>query len=201
MRKTTEILRLKYEAGLTNRQIARSCGVSRSTVSNYLERVEEAGIGWPLPEGLDEDQFQELLFPNASEGFRPSRVLPDMEQVHKELRRKHVTLRLLWEEYRAEYPGGYGYTQFCEYYKRWKARLDVTLRQVHAAGEKTFLDWAGQTLEWHDPQTGQLCPGFLFVAILGASNYTYAEAFPDQQLCHWIEAHVHAFEFYGGVSR
>jgi len=172
MRKAAEILRLKYEAGLTNRQIARSCGVGRGTVSNYLERVEKAGISWPLPEGLDEEQFQKLLFPDAAAGFRPSRTLPDMEQIHKELRRKHVTLRLLWEEYRAEYPGGYGYTQFCEHYKRWKARLEVTLRQVHPAGEKTFLDWAGRTLEWIDPQTGEVCPAFLFVAVLGASNYT-----------------------------
>lgn len=201
MRRTTEILRLKHEAGLTHRQIARSCSVSRRTVSNYLERVEKAGIGWPLPEGVDAGRLQELLFPELAEGVRPSRPLPDMEQIHSELRRKHVTLRLLWEEYRAEHPEGYGYTQFCEYYKRWKSKLDVTLRQSHAAGEKTFLDWAGQTLAWRDPQTGQPHPAFLFVAILGASNYTYAEAFPDQQLGHWIEAHVHAFEFFGGVSQ
>ena len=201
MRKTTEIVRLKYEGGLTHRQIARSCGVSRGTVSNYLDRLEKAGLGWPLPEGLDEEQLQSLLFPDASEGFRPTRVLPDMEAIHKDLHRKHVTLRLLWEEYRAEYPEGYGYTQFCEHYKRWKAQLDVTLRQHHPAGEKTFLDWAGQSPEWIDPQTGEVCPASLFIAVLGASSYTYAEAFPDQQLCHWIDAHIHAFEFYGGVTR
>jgi len=200
MRKTTEILRLKYEAGLTNRQIACSCGVTHTTVANYLERVASAGLGWPLPEGLDEERLQELLFPDTG-GCAPSRVLPDMEHIHKELRRKHVTLQLLWEEYRAEYPGGYGYTQFCEYYRRWKGRLEVTLRQVHPAGEKTFLDWAGRTLEWIDSQTGEVCAAFLFVAVLGASNYTYAEAFPDRQLAHWVDAHIHAFEFYGGVTR
>ena len=200
MRKTTEILRLKYEAGLTNRQIGRSCGVTHTTVANYLARVEDAGLGWPLPEGLAEERLQELLFPDAGD-CQPSRVLPDMEQIHKELRRKHVTLQLLWEEYRAEHPGGYGYTQFCEHYKRWKSHLEVTLRQVHPAGEKTFLDWAGRTLKWSDPQTGQVCPAFLFVAILGASNYTYAEAFPDQQLPQWIDAHIHAFEYFGGVTR
>ena len=116
MRKTAEILRLKYEAGLTNREIARSCGVGRATVSNYLKRVGKADIGWPIPEGIDEEQLQELLFPDAVGGPRPSRTLPNMEQIHRELRRKHVTLRLLWEEYRAEYAGGYGYTQFCGYY-------------------------------------------------------------------------------------
>ena len=201
MRKTTEILRLKHEGGLTNRQIARSCGVSHPTIGNYLERVEKAGLGWPLPDDLDEEQLVQLLYPDGAGSLRSSRPLPDMERVHKELRRKHVTLRLLWEEYRVEHPGGYGYTQFCEHYNRWKARLDVTLRQRHRAGEKTFVDWAGQTVPWKDPQTGQPNQAFLFVAVLGASNYTWAEAFPDQQLASWIEAHVHAFEFYQGVSQ
>ena len=200
MRRTSEILRLKYEVGLSNRQIARSCGLTHTTVSNYLSRVLAAGLCWPLSEGLDEDRFQALLFPDTSEDFRPPRPLPDMDRIHKELRRKHVTLRLLWEEYRADCPEGYGYTQFCEYYKRWKSKLDVTLRQRHVAGEKTFVDWAGQTLKRRDPHTGDDRPAFLFVAVLGASSYTYAEAFPDQQLCHWIEAHIHAFEFFGGVS-
>ncbi len=201
MRKAMEILRLKYEAGLTNRQISRSCSVSRSTVSSYLERVEKAGISWPLSEELDEEQFQELLFPDTAGGIKPSRPLPDMDYIHKELRRKHVTLRLLWEEYRTQHPDGYGYTQFCEYYRRWKAPLDVTLRQRHTAGEKTFVDWAGQTVAWQDPQTGQEHQASLFVAVLGASSYTWAEAFPDEQLPSWIQAHIHAFEFYGGVSQ
>ena len=200
MRKTTEILRLKHEAGLSERQIARSCGVSRRTVSTYLTRVEEAGLGWPLPESLNEEQLQVLLFPEPGV-CRPSRPLPKMGYIHKELRRKHVTLRLLWEEYRSQHPDGYRYTQFCEHYNRWKARLDVTLRQRHRAGEKTFVDWAGQTVPWKDPQTGQEDQAFLFVAVLGASNYTYAEVFPDQQLASWIDAHIHAFEFYGGVTR
>jgi transposase len=123
-----------------------------------------------------------------------------MEQVHKELRRPHMTLQLLWEEYCAEHADGYGYTQFCEHYKRWKAPLEVTLRQRHIAGEKTFLDWAGKTVTWTDPDSGQLRPAFLFVAALGASNYTFAKAFADQQLPAWIDAHIHAAEFFGGVS-
>ena len=105
-RKTTEILRLKHEAGLTNRQIGRSCGVSHPTVANYLERVEKAGLGWPLPDDLDEERLAQLLYPDGAKNLRASRPLPDLEQVHKELRRKHVTLRLLWEEYRARHRRG-----------------------------------------------------------------------------------------------
>ena len=201
MRKTTEILRLKYAVGLTNRQIARSCGVTHTTVSNYLARVQDAGLVWPLPEELDEERLLGLLFPEVLSGSLSSRPLPDMAYIHTELRRKHVTRQLLWEEYRAEHPDGYGYTQFCEHYNRWKAPLDVTLRQRYIAGEKLFVDWAGQTLTWTDPQTGKQHPAFLFVAILGASNYTFAGAFPNQQLSYWIEAHIKAFEFYGGVTR
>lgn len=201
MRKTTEILRLKYEVGMTNRQIARSCGVTHTTVSNYLDRVEQAGLVWPLSDEMDEGRLHALLFPDRVVQPQSSRVMPDMGHIHKELSRKHVTRRLLWEEYRVEHPSGYSYTQFCEHYKRWKAPLEVTLRQNHIAGEKTFVDWAGQTLTWIDAGTGEPQPAYLFVAILGASNYTFAESFPNQQLSHWIEAHVHAFEFYGGVSR
>lgn len=201
MRKTAEILRLKHEAGLSNRQIANSCNVGRSTVASYLERAAAAGLGWPLPESLDEDQLQRLLFPDGAEPPRSSRPLPDMEAVHKELRRPLVTLQLVWEEYRAEHPDGYSYTQFCEHYKRWKAPLEVTLRQRHTAGEKTFLDWAGKGLTWIDPVTGELHPAYLFVAVLGASDYTFAEAFPDRQLPCWIEAHVHMAEYLGGVTR
>jgi len=201
MRKIVEILRLKHEAGLTNRQIARSCGMARPTVAKYLAQAEEASLGWPLPEGLDEDQLQALLLPPPQEVDPPARPLPDMECIHKELRRRYVTLQLLWEEYRTEHPEGYGYTQFCEHYKRWKAPLEVTLRQRHIAGEKTFLDWAGKTLAWTDPDSGELHPAYLFVAILGASDYLFAEAFADQQLAAWIEAHVHLGDFLGGVTR
>ena len=201
MRKTVEILRLKHEVGLTNRQIARSCGLTHPTVSNYLERARKAGLTWPLPEELDEDQLQALLFPPSDEDGGSSRPQPDMEYVHKELRKSFTTLQLLWEEYRSDHPTGYGYTQFCEHYKRWKAPLEVTMRQRHVAGEKTFLDWAGKTLGWTDPGTGEVHPAYLFVAALGASNYTFAEAFADQRLASWIEAHVHAVEFFGGVSR
>ena len=201
MRKIADVLRLKHEAGLTNRQIARSCGIARPTVAKYLGHAEQAGLGWPLPEDLDEEQLQELLFPLSHEAAPRSRPLPDMEYIHKELRRRYVTLQLLWEEYRTEHPDGYSYTQFCEHYKRWKAPLEVTLRQRHIAGEKTFLDWAGKTLAWTDPDSGDPHPAYLFVAVLGASDYLFAEAFADQQLAAWIDAHIHAAEFFGGCTR
>ena len=201
MRKTAEILRLKHEVGLTNRQIARSCGLSHPTVSKYLDKAQEAGLTWPLADDVDEEQLQALLFPAADDEDRPARPLPDMAHIHKELRRKHVTLQLLWEEYRADHADGYGYTQFCEHYRRWKAPLEVTLRQRHIAGEKTFLDWAGATMRWIDAATGEECPAYLFIAVLGASNYTFAKAFADQQLPAWLDAHIAAAEFYGGVTR
>jgi hypothetical protein len=201
MRRVAEILRLKYEAGLTNRQIARSCGIGRATVADYLDRAQRAELSWPLPEDLDDDQIQERLFPEGAESRPPARPLPDMDYVHKQLRRPHVTLQLVWEEYRTVHPDGYAYTQFCEYYKRWRAPLEVTLRQTHTAGDKTFLDWAGDALHWIDPDTGERCPAYLFVAVLGASNYTFTQAYPDQQLPRWIEAHVDACEYFGGVTR
>ena len=153
-----------------------------------------------LPDELDEDQLHDLLFSHTLP-FTPPRPLPDLAYVHKQLRRRHVTLQLLWEEYLSENPDGYGYTQFCEHYKRWKAPLEVTLRQRHIAGEKTFLDWAGKTLSWTNPETGHDQPAYLFVGVLGASNYIFAEAFADQKLGAWIEAHIHMTQFYGGVTR
>ena len=204
MRKTSEILRLKHEVGLSRRQIACSLGLTHPTVSKYLESARAAGLTWPLPEDLDEDRLHQLLFPEADdlvEPSRPARPLPDMADIHKALRRKHVTLQLLWEEYRAEHPDGYSYTQFCEHYNRWKAPLDVTLRQRHIAGEKTFLDWAGKTLRWRHPETGQDHPAYLFVAVLGASDYVFAEASADQKLDAWVETHIHMGDFYGGVTR
>ena len=201
MRKIKEILRLKYQAGLTHRQIGRSCGISHATVSTYLERAQKAGLCWPLPDELDEDQLQALLFGPALADGTPRRVLPEMGQIHAQLKRKGVTLQLLWEEYRATHPQGYSYTQFCAYYRRWKKGLDLPLRQTYLAGEKTFVDWGGQTIGWTDWTTGQQQEAFLFIAVLGASNYTFAEAFINQQLENWIEAHIHTFEFFGGVSQ
>jgi transposase len=201
MRKIAEILRLKHQAGLSNRQIGSSCGVGHPTVSKYLSRAAAAGIGWPLPADMHEEQLHRRLFPESGAEPCASRPLPDMEAVHRQLHRPHVTLQLLWEEYREAHPSGYGYTQFCEHYKRWKAPLSVTLRQHHVAGEKTFLDWAGKTAYWIDHDSGQKHPAFLFVAVLGASDYSFVTACADQRLPCWIDAHIQMVEFYGGVTR
>ena len=201
MRKIKEILRLKHELGLTNRQIGASLHISHVCVGSYLQSAREAGLGWPLPDPLDEDALRRLLLATEKSPSEPKRYLPPMTEVHRELRRKGVTLQLLWEEYRRNHPEGYAYTQFCEYYRRFCSQIDPVLRQPHLAGERMFVDWAGLTIPLWDPQTGHSRPAYLFVAALGASNYTYAEAFENSQLPSWIEAHVHAWEFYGGVAR
>ena len=200
MRIIRETLRLRHEAKLTLRQIAASTGRSYGVVAKYLDAAEAAGVGWPLPDDLDEEELHRRLFPDARPKG-PSKALPDMAAVHRELRRRHVTLRLLWEEYRADHPDGFGYTQFAEYYRRWSEKADVTMRQRHVAGEKTFVDWAGDKIPWIDPDTGEIKRAYLFVAALGASNLTFGRAYPDQEVASWIDGHVKMWEFFGGVSR
>ena len=201
MRKAKEILRLKYELGLSNRQIARSCGVSRKTVAEYIRRAEEFGITWPLAEGTDNPRLEEFLFGKKTPLSGAKRPLPDMDYIHRELRKKGVTLTLLWEEYRETYPDGYQLTQFCEYYSRWKNTLHPTMRLSHKAGEKVFIDWAGPTIPIVDSLTGETNLASLFLAVLGASSYTFRKAFPDQKLPHWIAAHCDAYEYFEGVSK
>jgi transposase len=201
MRKTKEILRLKYELGLSNRQIATSLHISHVCVANYLQRASQAGLSWPLPDHITEEQLRDLLFASEKPPTDAQRSLPPMEELHRQLRRKGLTLQLLWEEYRREHPDGYAYTQFCEYYKRFRSQLEPALRQEYKAGERLFVDWAGLTIPLVAAQPDQTRVAHLFVAVLGASNYTFAEAFENIQLPAWIEAHVHAWEFFGGVAR
>lgn len=201
MRKTKEVLRLRFELGLGLRQIARSCSLGRSTVHDYLQRAQAAGVSWPLPEDWDEEKLEATLFglPQGRTSDR-DKADPDFAAIHEQKQRhRHVTLQLLWEEYRQANPDGYGYSRFCELYHRWRGKLDIVLRQEHRAGEKMFVDWAGTTIPIHDPQGGPMQAGHLFVAVLGASSYTYAEATHDEQLSNWISAHVRAFEFFHGV--
>lgn len=201
MRKIKEVLRLHHEAGLTKRQIGRSLGISHNSAGKYLEAAEAAGITWPVPEELDEDALRHLLFPGAGPKKIPSKPLPDMNRLHRELRKKHVTLGLLWEEYRREHgEKGYGFTQFCSYYNRWREKVEVTMRQRHVAGEATFVDWAGATVPWFDPATGKERRACVFVAVLGASDYTFCRAYPSMALACWIEAHMAAFRFFGGST-
>ena len=199
MRKIKELLRLRAE-GCSVRQMADSLGVPRSTVADYVRRVERAGLSWPLADDADEDAVLIQLFgeEGALNGRRP---MPDWAEVHAERKRASVTLQLLWFEYKAVHPDGYQYTQFCEYYHRWRKRLDPVLRQVHKAGEKVFVDYAGQTVPVVDPKTGEVREAQIFVGTLGASNYIYTEATWTQSLPDWIGSHVRMYEDFGGVPR
>jgi transposase len=201
MRKLVEILRMDA-AGLSRRQIARGCNVSRSSVADYLERMKAAGLSWPLSPQIDEAELERRLFgtDRPARGRDPLRPLADWPAVHKELSKKGVTLRLLWQEYRQEQPEGYRYSQFCEHYRRWGKSLDVCLRQTYRAGERMFVDYAGMTMSLRDPQSGQDREVQIFVAALGASHYLYAQATLSQQQPDWIESHIHAFEYFGGVA-
>ena len=199
MRKIREILRLKYECGRSNRDIGQSCGIGSSTVSEYLQRVRMAGLAWPLPEGLSDQALEQRLFPPPI-SRDTARLLPDFHEIHNELQsRRGVTLNLLWQEYKEQHPDGYQYSWFCQHYRAWSARLDVVMRHEHRAGEKLFVDYAGQTREVVDPITGAIRQAQIFVAVLGASNYTYAEATWSQQIEDWIGSHVRALAFFGGV--
>ena len=201
MRQIKEILRLKHQHQLSVREIARSCALPASTVGDYLKRAERAGLSWPLPEEWTEEQIWERLLGVSDCSPEVPQALPDWAHLHEELRRPSVTLRLLWQEYRQNHPDGYGYSRFCELYDRWEGTLDPVLRQVHPPGEKMFVDWAGQTIPIYTSTDGTAASAFLFVAVLGASNKTFAEAFPNQKLASWITAHTHAYAFFGGVSK
>ena len=201
MQHIEEILRLRHEAGRTQREIASGCGMSQSRVQKVLARAREAGLGWPLPAELDEGALQELIYgrPMPSPAGLRYRTEPDFEYLQRELKRhRHVTLQLLWEEYREQEPGGYGYSRFCELYRGWRKKQNLVMRQEHRAGEKVFVDYAGATVEVDDAETGRTRPAQVFVAVLGASSYTYAEASWNQELGSWIDSHVRAFEFYRG---
>jgi hypothetical protein len=177
MRRVREILRLKHECSATDREIARSLGIARSTVALTLERVAAAGLHWPLLATLTDRVLEAMLYAGhgRQQGAR-RKAEPDWPYVHHELRRPGVTLMLLWEEYRQREPDGYRYSRWCELYRAWEGRLSPTMRQAHPAGERMFVDYAGQTIDLTDGRTGETRPAQIFVAVMGASNYTYAEA-------------------------
>ena len=198
MRKIREALRL-HASGLSTRKIAGSLGVGQSTASDYLKRVERAGLSWPLAAEMTDAALEALLFHPSGGPSRLVEAQPDWPAIHRELRRPGVTLSLLWEEYRAVHPEGYGYSRFCDLYRRWSGRLTPVMRQHHVAGERMFVDYAGMTLEVIDGATGEVRQAQLFVAALGASNLTYAEATWTQGLSDWIGAHTRALGYFGGV--
>src|SRR6202049_1833362 len=201
MRQIREVLRLRFASELPQRAIAKSLGLSQGAVSTYLSRARAAGVVWPLAEDLDEVQLEALLFPALSAIAADQRPMPDWAWVHRELRRPNVTLALLWEEYRAGAPDGFGYSWFCDLYRGWGGRLQQTTSQAHRAGEKLLFDFAGRTAEVIDGLTGQIIPVQIFVAVLGASSFTYAEAVWSQKLPDWIAAHVRAFAYFAGAAR
>lgn len=198
MRKIRDVLRL-HASGLSKRRIAVSLTIGRTAVGDYISRAARAGLGWPLPEGLSDEDLERKVFPSASAVRATRRPSPDCPTLHRELKRPGVTLALLWEEYRAVHRDGYGYSRFCEIYRAWSGKLNPTMRQTHVAGEKVFVDYAGTTAEVIDPHTGEVRSAQIFVATLGASNYTYAEATWSQALPDWIGSHSRAFAFFGGV--
>ena len=202
MKKIGEALRLKWTSNLSIRAIARCCQISHSTVSEYLVRAEKAGLRYPLPETMNEDQLYSLLYPERQEPVASlTKVMPDWEYVRLELKKAHVTKHLMWEEYQEAHPVGYGYSQFCDLYRHHIKKLDPSMHQEHKAGEKLFVDYSGDTVPVTDPETGEIKQAEIFVAVQGASNYTYAEAQPSQAMTHWIGGHVRAHAFFGGVTQ
>jgi transposase len=200
MRKIKEILRLHFVEKLSNRAIATSVAASASTVAICLHKAKNSGISWPLDDDLDDTALEAKLYSKPPLVSYP-RVPLDLEYIHNELRHKGVTLHLLWQEYKQANPqNGYQYSRFCELYTRFRKNLDVALRQTHRAGEKMFVDFSGDGIDIVNPKTGEVIQAEVFVAVLGASNYTYSEAFESQQLHCWIQGHIHAYEFFQGVA-
>ncbi len=199
MRKIKEVLRLKWSCGLSRRVIAKSCAVAKSTVDEYLNRAASAGLSWPLPESLDDTALEQLLYPPFFTPEASLRQIPDWQTLHRELSRRDVTLTLLWHEYKEQNPTGYQYSQFCELYKAYARKVDLSMRQSHRAGEKMFVDYCGRTMPVIETSTGEVREAQIFVAVLGASNFTYAEATWTQGLADWTGSHVRALHFFGGV--
>lgn len=199
MQKIKEILRLHFDAKLSQHQIAASLQISSGVVNKYLSLAKAAELSWPLQADVDEAKLRSMLRPHQSTVI-PSRHEPDYPSIHQELKRKGMTLLLLWQEYENNHgKKAYKYAQFCAKYREWSVCQKPSMRQIHKAGEKLFIDYSGPTVDVIDPETGEIRPAAIFVAILGASNYTYVEATWDQKLPNWIASHVRAFEFFGGV--
>jgi transposase len=198
MRKIKEILRLKWECGLGDRQISNSCNVGRTTVQEYVSRARAGQLTLEKIRDMSEDVLEELLFPGNNH-VSEQRLCPDWNEVHQERKKSGVTLQLLWEEYRGKHPDGYGYSHFCNLYQEHVKTLPVTMRQTHKAGDKLFIDYSGKKGEIVIPETGEIRSAEIFVAVLGASNYTFAEATWTQSLPDWVGSNVRALQFFGGA--
>ena len=200
MRKISEILRLRYELRCSIRDIACYLNIGKTTVSDYLVRAKAAGIVWPITEDISEQNLFDKLFLPSTDNSK-KRPLPDWEYISQEIRKKGVTLQLLWREYRDSNPAGLSYTQFCEHYRAYRKSITPSMRQIHKGGEKTFVDYAGMTIPWIDPTTGEIHEAQIFVGSLGASQFTFAEATATQSIPDWIQSHIRMWEYFGGVSK
>ena len=202
MKKIKEVLRLKYEVGLSNRAIAGACKISNSTVGDYLRRAANAGLRWPLGE-LGDDELDRKLFPEDQPiQSEPEYPIPDWAKINTDKRQKGVTLRLLWQEYKEQYPNGYQYSQFCEHYQRWKKQqVEPSMHKEHKGGEEMEVDYAGLKMHMIDPETGEVIKISVFVATLPASNYLYAEPHLNEDQKNWNNGHARAFEYFGGVVK
>jgi transposase len=198
MRKIKEVLRLAYLDALSERQIALGAKVKKTTVHDYLLRARNASLSWLQIQGMNDEAIEALLFPPHDSPI-PLREHPDWSHVHTELRRKHVTLQLLWEEYRQEHHSGYSYSRYCELYKQFAGTVELSMRQTHVAGEKAFVDYSGDGIDVVDGTTGEIRRAEIFVGVLGASSYSYAEATWSQSLPDWIGSHVRMLSYIGGV--
>lgn len=200
MRQVREVLRLTYSSAIPGREIARRLGIAPSTVRGTLTRFRAAGLTWPLAEDVTDDELEDKLYGKAGNKQGHRRIAePDWPKIQRELKRKHVTLSILWDEYIEQHPDGYRYSRFCELYRGWERQLSLTMRQTHIGGDKLFVDYAGDGVPVVDRLTGEVELAHIFVAVLGASNYLYAEATRTQGLADWIAAHTHAFEDIGGA--
>lgn len=195
MRKIREVMRLHHELGAKQREIAAACNIAPSTVHEYLRRAESAGVGWPMPVDLTDEQIESKLFGRSEKPAE--RETPDWKDVERRLTVKNMTLTVVWEDYKQDNPKGYERSQFCNLFRQWEAKSELRMAQHHVAGERLWVDWAGQTAPLTDPQTGEVSEVQVFVAAFGVSQKLFAKAFPSQELQHWLEAHVSAFKFYG----
>jgi transposase len=198
MRKIREILRLAWGCNQSQRDTAKACGVGETTVNDTIARATAAGLFWPVE--LDDEALEKRLYPPPQPPSSRKLTQPDWQPLHDDLsRHKHLTLMLLWQEYKEGEPSGYQYSQFCELYRQWRKTLDRSMRQEHRAGDKFFVDYSGTTLDIVDASTGEIREAEIFVGVMGNSNLTYAEATWTQKLQDWIGSHVRAFAYLGAV--
>ncbi|MGE4319547.1 MAG: IS21 family transposase [Deferribacterales bacterium] len=198
MRKIRDVLRLKH-SGMSDRQIAKSLGISRDAVKDYSMRAKAAGLSYPLPADVDDYELETRLFPSKQSKRDNDKPKPDFAYIHKEMMRRGSTLEALHNEFLAAQPNGISYKYMCELYRNYRSKLSVTMRKSYKAGEVVFVDYSGMTQKIYDKSTNTYRTAQIFVGVMGASNYTYAEATWSQKIPDWIKAHVNMFEYFGGV--